>query len=83
MGEDGPELAKSCSNADLRTDGVAIGGVDSPICYASPWSGMAAMYLLMGAFHLPAWLKLISGLRNSRSNDMPAGRTKAPLIPDR
>jgi hypothetical protein len=30
---------------------------------ASPLSGMAAMYLLMSAFHLPPWLKLISRQR--------------------
>lgn len=28
---------------------------------ASPFSGMAAMYGLMSAFHLTPWLKLISG----------------------
>jgi hypothetical protein len=27
----------------------------------SPLSGMAAMYLLMSAFHLAPWLKLVSG----------------------
>jgi hypothetical protein len=31
---------------------------------ASPLSGMAAMYLLMSAFHLPCWLKLISRRRS-------------------
>jgi len=31
---------------------------------ASPLSGMAWMYLLMSAFHLAPWLKLISGLRS-------------------
>jgi len=33
------------------------------ICSASPSNGMAAMYLLMSAFHLPPWLKLVSRLR--------------------
>lgn len=28
---------------------------------ASPLSGMAAMYGLMGAFHLTPWLRLMSG----------------------
>lgn len=32
---------------------------------ASPLSGMAVMYLLMSAFHLAAWLKLLSRLRRS------------------
>ena len=30
---------------------------------ASPLSGMVPMYLLMSAFHLPPWLRLISGRR--------------------
>lgn len=32
---------------------------------ASPLSGMAPMYLLMSAFHLAPWLKLISRRRSS------------------
>lgn len=31
---------------------------------ASPFSGMALMYLLMSAFHLAPWLKLVSGWRH-------------------
>jgi hypothetical protein len=31
---------------------------------ASPLGGMAAMYLLMSAFHLAPWLKLVSTRRN-------------------
>jgi hypothetical protein len=34
---------------------------------ASPLSGMAAMYLLMSAFHSAPWLKLISGRRSGAS----------------
>ena len=34
---------------------------DGSIASASPLSGMAPMYLLMSAFHLPPWLKLIAG----------------------
>ena len=40
---------------------VLSGG--SPLCSAasvSPVTGMVPMYLLMSAFHLPPWLKLIS-----------------------
>ena len=33
---------------------------------ASPLTGMAAMYLLMSAFHLTPWLKLISSRRRLR-----------------
>jgi hypothetical protein len=29
--------------------------------HASPWHGMALMYLLMSAFHASPWLKLIRG----------------------
>jgi hypothetical protein len=46
---------------------------------ASPLGGMAAMYLLMAAFHAPPWLKLLSGSRESRHTchsrtSPPAGR---------
>ena len=33
--------------------------------HGSPLGGMAAMYLLMGAFHSPAWLRLIGRVRSS------------------
>jgi hypothetical protein len=54
--------------ADLRNHGAADGfpGAVPPdmLCAvaqgASPLSGMAAMYLLMTAFHSAPWLKLIS-----------------------
>jgi hypothetical protein len=35
---------------------------------ASPFSGMVLMYLLMSAFHLRPWLKLIAGRRAQRRN---------------
>jgi hypothetical protein len=35
---------------------------------ASPFTGMALMYLLMSAFHLGPWLKLISRRRSQRRN---------------
>jgi hypothetical protein len=39
-------------------------GDASPMCgVASPLSGMVPMYLLMSAFHLPPWLKLIGSWR--------------------
>ena len=45
--------------------GVAGGNQANMLCAAgealSPLSGMAAMYLLMSAFHLAPWLKLVSG----------------------
>jgi hypothetical protein len=40
-----------------------FGGTPDVLCAAlqgtSPLSGMVAMYLLMSAFHLPPWLRLI------------------------
>ena len=35
---------------------------------ASPFSGMVLMYLLMSAFHLAPWLRLISARRTQRRN---------------
>jgi len=47
--------------------GVLGGGQPDILCSAvehtSPLSGMIPMYLLMSAFHLPPWLKLIFGRR--------------------
>ena len=48
--------------------GVLGGGPMAMMCStapdASPLGGMAAMYLLMSAFHLTPWLKLISRRRS-------------------
>jgi hypothetical protein len=47
--------------------GVPGGGSPDALCTiasASPLGGMVSMYLLMSAFHLAPWLKLISGRRN-------------------
>ena len=35
---------------------------------ASPFAGMGLMYLLMSAFHLGPWLRLISSRRTQRRN---------------
>jgi hypothetical protein len=44
---------------------VAGSGSPAALCSsASPLSGMVPMYLLMSAFHLAPWLKLISHRRN-------------------
>jgi hypothetical protein len=44
------------------------GGPPDMLCSAahgaSPLGGMAAMYLLMSAFHSASWLKLIAGRRS-------------------
>jgi hypothetical protein len=51
---------------------VADTGIPSMLCGsavdASPLSGMALMYLLMTAFHLAPWLKLISSRRRPLPN---------------
>ena len=48
--------------------GVLGGGPTDMLCsaaqHASPLSGMVPMYLLMSAFHLAPWLKLISARRS-------------------
>ncbi|HEY9536567.1 MAG TPA: hypothetical protein VIS03_03160 [Kiloniellaceae bacterium] len=48
--------------------GLPGGGQPDLLCLAAehsaPLSGMVPMYLLMSAFHLPPWLKLICNRRN-------------------
>ena len=45
--------------------GILGGGSPDALCSsASPLSGMLPMYLLMSAFHLAPWLKLISSRRS-------------------
>ena len=44
-------------------DSRAGSGSPDALCGASPLSGMVPMYLLMSAFHLAPWLKLISARR--------------------
>ena len=48
--------------------GVLGDGMPAMLCSsgrgASPLGGMAAMYVLMSAFHVTPWLKLISARRN-------------------
>ena len=47
--------------------GVNAGGMPDGLCSAahdaSPLSGMVPMYLLMSAFHLAPWLRLLSSRR--------------------
>ena len=47
--------------------GVLGGGAMDMLCSAahgSPLTGMVPMYMLMSAFHLTPWLKLVSGRRS-------------------
>jgi hypothetical protein len=46
---------------------VLGGGPLDALCAASPLNGMAAMYLLMGVFHLAPWLKLITATTGEKS----------------
>ena len=48
----------------LLTAVLGSGLPDALCSSASPLSGMVPMYLLMSAFHLVPWLKLISHRRN-------------------
>ena len=43
---------------------TSFGSLDVLCSAASPLSGMVPMYLLMSAFHLAPWLKLISHRRS-------------------
>ncbi len=57
---------------------TAVLGGASPMCgVASPLSGMVPMYLLMSAFHLPPWLKLIAS-RRGRPAARPFVETTTP-----
>jgi hypothetical protein len=50
--------------------GVLGGGPADALCSmtgVSPLAGMMPMYLLMSAFHLAPWLKLIAGRRSGAS----------------
>jgi hypothetical protein len=49
----------------LLTSAPDGGSLDALCSSASPLSGMVPMYLLMSAFHLAPWLKLISHRRNA------------------
>ena len=40
------------------------GGSSDALCGASPLNGMVPMHLLMSAFHLAPWLKLIASRQN-------------------
>ena len=43
---------------------AVLGSSDVLCSTASPLSGMVPMYLLMSAFHVAPWLKLVSHRRN-------------------
>ena len=57
-----PTFAIMAVVAVIQGDGMQ-GMVCAAARNASPLTGMATMYLLMGAFHLAPWLKLIANRR--------------------
>jgi hypothetical protein len=55
--------------------GLLGGGSADALCSvanASPLTGMVPMYVLMGAFHSPPWLRLITNWRQGASRPDPA-----------
>lgn len=55
-----PTFAVMALLAGLPGDGGAADLLCLTADHASPFGGMVSMYLLMSAFHLPHWLKLLS-----------------------
>ena len=61
-------LAATPTFAIMAVLTAVLGGPADMLCaagYGSVLSGMVPMYLLMSAFHSAAWLRLISGSKNS------------------
>jgi hypothetical protein len=60
-------LAAAPAFAAMALMTACLGGGGEPFCsasgHASLMSGMIPMYLLMSAFHVGSWLRLISGGR--------------------
>ncbi|WP_246675351.1 hypothetical protein [Mesorhizobium sp. B2-3-4] len=50
---------------------VSLGGEGAMSCMGapSPIAGMPAMYLLMSAFHLAPWLRIVSGRKARTGRD--------------
>jgi hypothetical protein len=61
---DGLSLAAAPAFLTMALVTALLGGGADPLCSAmghgSLMSGMAPMYLLMGAFHIAPWLRLIA-----------------------
>ena len=74
----GSPLAVPRSRAKFYDHGAGDGAASAhgdPLCSSAQMSslgGMAPMYLLMSAFHLAPWLKLIAAAQLRRINDAPA-----------
>ncbi len=57
-------LAAAPTFASMALVTGVLGSTDMLCSSASPLNGMVLMYLLMAAFHLAPWLRLISGGRS-------------------
>jgi hypothetical protein len=59
-------LAAAPAFATMALMTACLGGGMEPLCSAhgSLMSGMIPMYMLMSAFHVGPWLRLIAGLRS-------------------
>jgi hypothetical protein len=61
-------LAAAPAFAMMALMTLCLGGGMEPLCSATPvgslMSGMLPMYLLMSAFHVGPWLRLMAGRRN-------------------
>jgi hypothetical protein len=74
---DGLGLAAAPAFATMALMTVCLGGGAEPLCSArgSLLSGMAPMYLMMGAFHVGPWLRLVSGGRRASAFSAPLTTT--------
>jgi hypothetical protein len=63
-------LAAAPTFAAMALGSAVLGGPQEMLCSAPhaafPLGGMTAMYMLMSAFHLTPWLKLVSARRGGR-----------------
>ena len=62
-------LAAAPAFATMALTTICLGGGMEPLCstQGSLISGMAPMYLLMGAVHVAPWLRMISKRRQGRA----------------
>ena len=68
-------LAAAPTFAMMALLATGLGGGAAPLCSGtggSPFGGMAPMYLLMSAFHVSPWLRLIL-VKRGVSKDAPGG----------
>ena len=61
VGADWLGLAAAPAFAMMALMTGCLGGGMEPLCSSSLMSGMVPMYLLMSAFHVGPWLRLIAG----------------------